>query len=236
MFDLEQIIRVLSNFSVCIPIIVYFIKFKNLPRQNHVIGVLVITSMVFDVIGLIRFSYSLSNIFLFNSYYIIWYVLLTIYYYLILFRKAKKQYFKLGIAVVAVGYTVVTIFAQGIDEYQSYAWTIISLVLASYGIIYTSHQVKNTPVFDRNFQSKLFINGGIVVFTLFSFFLFVFDQYLLSVKPEIVGVTWSFHNVNNIVKNIVFAIGLYYSGKSNISLTEKEAHELKKNYPGIRIE
>lgn len=234
MVESTEIIRLLSNFSVLLPITVYCLKFKILPRHNHIIGMLVIASMIFDLTGFIRAKNGLSTVILFNTYFLLQQLLLTLFYYKILFNNVKHRVFPIGIAFFVVGYIFITLFAQGINEYQSYVWTLGCVILAVYGLLFTSHLLKNNPAIDSHFQSKLFINGGIVVYASFSFFLFIIDQYLLSLEPEITGGTWTFHNINNIVKNIAFAIGLWFTGKSTVGLTEQQSLELKKKYPEIK--
>jgi hypothetical protein len=189
--------------------------------------------MLFDVVGFIRATNRQSTVILFNSYYLIQHFLLTFYFYKILFNRSRRIFFNAGIAVFIGGYVFISIVAQGITEYQSYVWTVSSLILATYGCVFTNHQLKNPSLTDRHFQSTLFINAAIVVYFGFSFLMFVVDQYLLSANAEIVYSTWSFHNINNIVKNIILAIGFYYTGKSNIaSLADPEA--VKGERPGIR--
>jgi hypothetical protein len=216
MFDLQRVIGALSNISVLAPITFYFLKIKSVPKSSHLIGILVITSFIFDAVGYIRFINKQPTVVLFNAYSLIQHMLLSVYFYKILFNKSMRFVFAAGIVVFAVGYIFIFALAQHFTEYQSYAWTLSSLVLAFYGCVYTSHQLRSPSLYDRHFQSVLFINAAIVIYFSFGFLMFVVDQYLLSSNPEIVGATWSFHNVNNTVKNIVLAIGLYYTGKSNI--------------------
>jgi hypothetical protein len=234
MSDVDHLIGVLSNLSVFIPIAFYFLKIKSLPKPSHIIGMLVITSMIFDAVGFIRYSNKQSTVLLFNVYYVIQHVLLTVYFYKILFNRSKRVLFIAGIAVVIAGYLLISFTVQGVTVYQSYAWTVSSFILAAYGITYTSHQLRNPSLSDRNFQSTLFINGAVVIYFTFSFLMFVVDQYLLSANPEIVGATWSFHNVNNIVKNIALATGFYYTGKSNIGMTEHGVEALKEKRSDVR--
>ncbi|HET9057304.1 MAG TPA: hypothetical protein VFN30_10720, partial [Chitinophagaceae bacterium] len=54
------------------------------------------------------------------------------------------------------------------------------------------------------------------VFLYFSFnlFLFIIANYVFKNFSNEIGMTvWGFHNINNIVKNILFAVGIYYAGK-----------------------
>ena len=55
------------------------------------------------------------------------------------------------------------------------------------------------------------INTGVLVYFCLNLFLFILGNYVLTkLDPPVSMMIWSFHNVNNILKNIFFAIGIYF--------------------------
>ncbi|MBK7885196.1 MAG: hypothetical protein IPJ81_16440 [Chitinophagaceae bacterium] len=57
------------------------------------------------------------------------------------------------------------------------------------------------------------INTAVFYYFGASFLLFISRNYIFKTQTvEFINMTWSFHNLNNIIKNILFAIGIYYAG------------------------
>jgi hypothetical protein len=55
----------------------------------------------------------------------------------------------------------------------------------------------------------LWINSGILFYFSFNLFLFVMSSYVLThLEQELTLIIWSFHNVNNIIKNILVGLGI----------------------------
>jgi hypothetical protein len=145
MFDLETVIGILSSLSVLAPIAIYVLRFRSLPKQNHIIGILAGISFLFDLVGYIRRVNKQSNVMLFNAYYLIQHLLLTVFFYEILFKRSKQFFFKAGIAAFIGSYMVISFVAQGFTEYQGYAWTASSLILAAYGLIFKAVNCEPHP-------------------------------------------------------------------------------------------
>ena len=53
------------------------------------------------------------------------------------------------------------------------------------------------------------INTAILIYFSGNLFLFIFNTYLVSVLKDDLVVYWSFHNLLYLIKNVLFAIGLW---------------------------
>ncbi|HET9056058.1 MAG TPA: hypothetical protein VFN30_04340, partial [Chitinophagaceae bacterium] len=63
------------------------------------------------------------------------------------------------------------------------------------------------------------ITTAVFLYFSFNLFLFIMANYILKKFSAEIGMTvWGFHNINNIVKNILFAVGIYYAGKKQEGL------------------
>ena len=53
-----------------------------------------------------------------------------------------------------------------------------------------------------------------MIYFCLNLFLFLMGSYVLTkLDPETSALIWSSHNVNNIIKNILFAVGIYFYKK-----------------------
>lgn len=58
------------------------------------------------------------------------------------------------------------------------------------------------------------ISTGTLYYYSFNLFSSIPTMYFTNLSSEDAMVFWSFHDANNIVKNILFCVGIYYAGKA----------------------
>jgi hypothetical protein len=222
-FSWIDTIRYATIASSLIPFVVYLILIRQMPKQNHIIGLIVIISAACELIALNEFNHGRPTVLLSNIYFTIFFLLACWFYYEILFKAHNTGYFYLGLAIYCISFSIVAINIHGMFEFQSEAWALGGLILVAFGILYTNRLMEKPAVPDQNFYSVLFINGGIFLYFSFNFFLFAVANYMLTETERDIGrMTWAFHNVNNIIKNIAFALGLYYTNRKKIDLLKAE--------------
>ena len=63
---------------------------------------------------------------------------------------------------------------------------------------------------------KAWINIAVFCYFSFNLFLFACANYIFENESTVVAMAfWSFHNLNNIIKNCVIAAGFYFSTETN---------------------
>lgn len=207
---ISEIIRMASNISLLLPLAMYLTRIKSASRQVHIIGTLIIISGVCDLVGLILFNRHQSTVVLFNIYYAILFLLLTWFYYEILFVNTRRIMIWIGLAVYLQSFILITVFVQSFFEYQTFMWLITAIIMITYSIAYFFYSLATVPparYFDYSF---IWINNGIMIYFCLSLFLFAMGNHVLTkMDPITSALIWSSHNVNNIIKNILFSIGIY---------------------------
>jgi hypothetical protein len=210
----SDIIRIASNLSVLIPLAIYLTKIRYASKRVHIIGVLILVSGICDLIGWVLFKNQQSTAILFNAYYALSFFLLSWFYYEILFIKSRRVVVFLGLAVYLQSFVLITIFVQGISEYQTLMWIITGLIMIVYSIAYFIYSLSIIPNTSTLYYTPIWINSGVLIYFLLNLFLFILSNYVLTkLDPEMSLLIWSFHNVNNVLKNILFAIGIYFYKK-----------------------
>jgi hypothetical protein len=210
--SISEIIRLASITSVVLPLISYLMKIKNTSRAIHKIGGLVLISAVCEAAVLYLYNTGQSTIFLFNSYYIAVFLLLSWFYYGVFVLEIPRRVVVVGVVVYFISFILITLFVQSYSEYQTFMWTITGVITLVYSISYfLSVFSAQQPM--ENF-GLLWINSGILFYFSFNLFLFVMSSYVLTqLAPELSKLIWSFHNVNNIVKNVLLAMGISFFRK-----------------------
>lgn len=208
---ISEIIRIASNVSLLVPLVAYLSRMKFASRQIHIIGILVIVSGFFDLVGFIFFSRQQSTVVLFNAYYLILFLLLTWFYYEVLFVNTRRAMVWIGIAIYVPSFILVTFFVQNFLEYQSLMWLITAVMMIMYSIAYFFYSLSAIVSSGYYGYSSIWINVGVMIYFCLNVFLFVMGNYVLTkLDPETSALLWSSHNINNIIKNILFAVGIYY--------------------------
>jgi hypothetical protein len=205
--NVSEIIRLASILSVLLPLIFYLIRMNTGSRTVHKIGGVIVLSAVSDALAFYFFKEGQSTIFLFNTYYLALFLFLAWFYSGILTTRAGKNTVTTGLFAYILSFILITAFVQGYEEYQTFMWTITGVIIIVFSISYfLSVFSAQLPMEDFGL---LWINSGILFYFSFNLFLFVMSSYVLTkLAPELSMLIWSFHNVNNIIKNLLLALGI----------------------------
>lgn len=207
-YNITEIIRLASITSVLLPMVMYLIRARRATAPMHLVGAVTIISALSDVIANLLYSREQSTVVLFNLYYSLLFLLLTGFYYRIVRAKGGRTTVVAGLIVYLLSFALITLYVQAFTEYQTMLWTIIGIIIIVYGISYFLYLFSSQQ--STTSYGLLWINGGFLFYFSFNLFLFITSSYVLTeLDPEVGMLVWSFHNVNNIVKNILLGLGLY---------------------------
>jgi hypothetical protein len=205
--NIPEIIRLASIISVLLPLIFYLVKMKTTSRTVHKVGGVIVLSAVSDALGFYFFKGGQSTVFLFNTYYLALFLFLAWFYSGILTTRAGRNTVMAGLFGYILSFILITAFVQGYDEYQTFMWTITGVIIIVFSISYFL-SVFSAQLPMENY-GLLWINSGILFYFSFNLFLFVMSSYVLTkLAPELSMLIWSFHNINNIIKNLLLALGI----------------------------
>lgn len=209
--DISEIIRLASNISLLLPLAVYLTRFRYATTRVHIIGALIVVSGVCDLIGFVLREGQQSTAVLFNIYYTLLFFLLTWFYYEILFLNTRRMVVWIGLAIYLQSLILITIFVQSFLEYQTLMWVITAIIMIVYSIAYFLYSISNMPMPSLFGYTLMWINSGVLIYFCLNLFLFILGNYVLTrLEPQTSLLIWSFHNVNNIIKNVLFAVGIYF--------------------------
>jgi hypothetical protein len=209
--QISEIFRVASNLSLLAPLAMYLTRIKYASRNIHIIGILIIVSGLCDLLGFVLFNKQQSTVILFNVYYALLFFLLTWFYYEILFVNTRRIMVWIGLAVYLQSFILITFFVQPFFQYQTLMWVITAVIMITYSMGYFIYSLSTLTSSGYFGYSLIWINCGVMIYFCLNLFLFVMGNHVLTrLDPETSALIWSSHNINNIIKNILFAIGIYY--------------------------
>lgn len=208
-----EIVRFTSIFSLTLPLIAYVLRRKEGSTQHHIIGVLIIALALCESIAALRGSQKASTALVANFYGIVQFFLLSWFYVEVLFKKLFAKYFFIGTGVYIVTYITVLFLGEGFFDFQSSMWAVSGLILFIYAGAYNRYITLKLPAEEPYIISTFWINIANSFYFSSTMFLFIAENYF----PELTGSAreiWMLHNVCNISKNVLYAVGLYKIGKN----------------------
>lgn len=203
-----KVLLYISYFSIVVPIYFLFRKKHALKlRQYQLLGVLLLVSAVADMVGYILIRNDISNHVVNNIYFMVSFIVLSLMYAQPLVDARPSIYSFIGVAFCLFIWD--TFCLQSITGVQSYIATFCAILSIGYAIIYYDHLLTTLPATNITRLPFFWINTAVTYYFGLNLFLFVFSTYIFeNLKDEEILVVWIFHNVNNIIKNILYAIGL----------------------------
>jgi hypothetical protein len=218
-----DVIRYLSIFSVGYPLVIYLSRIRKQSVQNHILGVLIVLWIVLDIVNGILFHERISNQIIFNAGHLYQFLLLSRYYYEIHFQKKQKTLWRASIVLYSGSWLVAIIEYGSASIYQSWIWTLESIVLMTYAVVYARYAIKHVNVQDPFFKGTLWIGLATFCYSCVNLGLFTVGSYVLTQMDYKVSMAfWSIHNVNNLIKNVLFAFGLASASLPNLLGNEKK--------------
>lgn len=201
---MERVVLYMALFSVLIPVFVGVRTYKYRTRTTTVVLVLSITSLVCDA-----FAYLWAVIFK-NNYWVIHFyavaeIAIVSAFFAVFLGSSKVHALMLLLLVVYVGELVISADIFHMNPYVKGGICLIVIILCGCG--YWMFYQSNDLVFLDSIPEFWFVTG---LLTYFSGALFSWLLFLVLHDPSGQGLgIWAFHNIANILKNILFAIGLW---------------------------
>ncbi len=178
-------------------------------RQYQLFGVLLMVSLIADVVGYILILNQISNHAVNNIYFLVSFAVLSLMYARLLPDVKQAIYSFIGVACCIFIWD--TFCIQTITGVQSYVITFCAILSIGYALIYYDHLLNKRPALYIMQYPFFWINSAVIYYFGLNLFLFAFSNYIFeNLKDEEVIAVWAFHNVNNIIKNILFAVGLSF--------------------------
>jgi len=210
-FQVFDVFVYVSAGSVLAPMACFLIvKGKN--KVAKVLFVLLLASLASDIGNELYVRAGFRGYLILNIFFVTQIILLSQIFALLLERK-KGIYVTLALFLVFG--VLDTILFQPINEYQNVLRLVGGVMMISFSVYYYFiFFAKPIPTIDIFRFSPGWIVTAVFYYFSYNLFLFVFANYVFRNETrEMAMLFWGFHGINNIIKNSLFTIGIYYGVK-----------------------
>jgi hypothetical protein len=205
-----ELIRLLSNFSIALPAIAILFRLHVRSKVIYYLLVLVLISAAVDLMTALGKPNLTVSVVLINLQDLIQFLLITL-----IYREMYVRDYKLAVMLILAIYLLAvilnTIYFQSITVLQNYNWTLAAVLIVFMAIGWMLNVLITLPVKRLIHFGEFWINTSFFCYFSISLFLFLSANYVFkgqSLEAKIFF--WSFHNVNNVLKNVLLSIGVYY--------------------------
>lgn len=205
-----HLIAYISISTVLVPILVAIVQWNKIPKEIAALRWLLIASIIFDLIMLKMSSLGMNNLAVGDVFMFIQFIILLY----IFSRQFARQ-----ILFIAAGLIVALFYAVGLftDDFiappvvaliRSGAVESLFMITASVALFYKLLNelkivnIHRLPILWISFATLFYYSGNL--------FVFLTSGYLED-YPDTLILTWMFHNVLNVTKNMLFAVALWQS-------------------------
>lgn len=200
----------ISYISIASGMVAIAVAFYNPPQSQflRVLRGLLIISGACEIISLLLTYAGIDNLFVGNIYRVLEFVFLAWVYYLALELKNRNTFFAVIIFLI-VCLLANLFFFQGLLNSNSISKTIVSLSGIVFSLLFFYKITKELVIVNLTSLPMFWINSAVLFYFSGNLFLFMFDSYILTHLQEVSEQYWLLHNLLNIIKNILLAIGLW---------------------------
>lgn len=229
-----KIVVAISTLSVLVPLAIFIRGRSRFPKANKFVGLFLVVSLICDIAVNILFYQRKSNAIPVNLYYVASFILVSYFYFELIFKKRLKAVLISG----TIAFTIALVWELSnyrVDQFQGTLWAIIALIVGGYGIVYivNAHKMVLEKMLDKNLISYQIINASFIFYFLVTILLFLSTNFVFTHSDaDISRIFWSLHNIANTLKNIGLAIGLYYTGKRDVKTTLLEIERISRERTG----
>lgn len=205
-----ELFYLVAQVSTCLSLLIVlmaFLPFKYRKIESRLIGVASLISLATH--GLLMLSslrgkeVNLPQ----NVATILIFLPLAVAYYRALSRRYSA--FFLISTLAYLSFAVYNLFFWQKDDYNTYTLAVGSFILLIYCIMYLYRLLIDLPVQQLQSVPMFWFNSAILIYRAGALFLFLFTPYLVKVLRNDLLIYWSFHNILNVVHQVVIIFGLW---------------------------
>jgi hypothetical protein len=205
---LLHILNNTSHGSSLIPFSLGWLRFRSNAVYLKLLFGITGVSFICDTASLILYWLKINPNYIGNTYTLVEFIVLSIIYFIVFNDRKLSRIF------IAVGtfYSVVFIlnlFFLQQEKISSYTETFSSFVFIALSIAFFYRLMKDLPALQIQQLPMFWINTAVLIYFAGNLFLFILTNYLVNILKDDLIAYWTFHNLLNITKNLLFAIGLW---------------------------
>lgn len=194
-----------STLSSLIPL--FFVRKKLIDSGVKFIIALVIVSFLSDAIMFLLMKNGIRNLYLAHIYGLMEVILLSTYFVRVL--HINHIIFKSVVSIYLVAYIIDSFLITGYDSFNGFLRLLESFLFMAFCLRFYFKLYSKENIFFLEKSMSFWIVTGVFTFFCGAFFSFLLGDIILSSSSS-----WAFHNMANVLKNVIFAIGFFVGAKN----------------------
>lgn len=167
-------------------------------------------NLITEIVAKIFQYYGENNLPLLHLYTFGEFVLISLFYFYLFKRKnIARRFLLLLIPVVSILIILNSIYLQSIFGFNSYAKTMVQLIIISYSLYYFFKQPANILEEQINNRPLLLINTAILIYYSGSLFVFMFSDFLYKYGEGLPKGFWMFNIILNLIFQLLILVALW---------------------------
>lgn len=203
--DIGLLVAHFSSSSTLIPFLIGISNLKVLSRQLRWLLAICFSALIADSTSLFLMMNSINNWPVLNLFSIVQITLFLI----ILDIDLKINWHKYLLFLFVLFAAINLFFVQSINSFNSYSSYLGAVLLITFSLVYLYRLLRDLPTIDIYKFPPLWVVFAILIYYGGTLFLFLFNNYLLSLSIVSHKAIWILHNSLNILKNLLFALALW---------------------------
>jgi hypothetical protein len=199
-------------FSAILPLAFGLSRFHDNLILVKLLCLLTAVSLLADLSSFILINNGLSPNYAGSSYELVeFYLLASIYHQA--FKQPNLLRILISTGVVYGFFSILNLAYIQRESINSYTIALKAIFFITLSVVYFYRLIRDMPTLQIHHLPMFWINAAVLFYFAGNFFLFILSDYLIKVMKNDLMVYWGFHNLVNITKNLLFAVGLWYSNR-----------------------
>ena len=194
--------------SVLIPLTIAILQWNKLNKELKILTWILIVSLIIDSLSLVLLKFSINTLPMGNAYLLAQFTLL---FWIFTMQFRTKKVFIIIYFGFVFFYIINLSFIQSFLIFNSNSNVVASLILMLLSLLYFYKLLNELPSIHIHQLPMLWISFGVLVYYSGTLFTFLASNYFFQLTDEESVMVWILHNLLNITKNFLFAIGLWQS-------------------------
>jgi hypothetical protein len=206
-----------SSLSALLPLI-FFLALRGLRPNSQLqlyVLALILVSVASDAIAFYMMTHGQRTTEVFNIQDFVQFGVISLMFYKMCFEEYKTTFY-IGFFTYIVFAATNSLFIQSFHEFQNMTWVTGNVIFILFSVTWMLHVLVNPPVKRIAVYGQFWVNTACFIYFSMSVFLFVMTNYVfVNMSTDVSRIFWSLHNLNNILKNILFAVAMFYLSKED---------------------
>jgi len=191
--------------STLVPFSLGLAKFRSISSELKLLLILTGVSFLCDIAALYHTLLNIKSNYAGDSYWLAEFILLIIIYRIAFDNPKVVRPFLILTLFYVLFFISNVIFLQQ-EKINSYTYIFSSLIFIVLAVGFFYKLLKDLPTLQVYRLPMFWINVAVLVYFAGNLFVFTLSHYLVTVLNANLMVYWGFHNILNILKNILFAV------------------------------